>query len=57
MGNVVGVELLLAYAPLLLVVGLWLSAGLLAAVGRPGLRDWLRRRTAVPTESHDGEGQ
>lgn len=56
MGHVVSVVLFLAYAPLLLMVGLWLSAGILAAIGRPGLRDWLRRRTAVPTETHHGEG-
>jgi len=47
-GAVLWVVLLLAYGPLVLVVGIWVAAAILAALGRPALRDWLLRRTAQP---------
>lgn len=50
--NVTLTVLVLVYGPALVMVALWLAAVLLAAVGRPSLRDWLLRRTAVPQEEH-----
>jgi hypothetical protein len=46
--DLIGLVLLIAYAPLLLMGLLWIAALALRLAGRPGFLQWLARRTSVP---------
>ena len=54
--KVIGVVLILAYGPLAVMALLWIAAAVLRALGRPGMADWLGRRTSIPErETFPGE--